>query len=81
MYLNIFVNLSKLLTSVTEIYFYINKLRGTQSASELYRRIDRHLAKFGANFADGGVSRGQRGSSPTVVKLSFLDRSGYFSFT
>jgi hypothetical protein len=32
------------------------------------------------NFADRGESRGQRGVSPTVVNLSFLDRSRYFSF-
>jgi hypothetical protein len=31
-------------------------------------------------FADRGVSRGQRGVSPTVVNLSFLDRSRYFPF-
>jgi hypothetical protein len=31
-------------------------------------------------FADRGVSRGQRGGSLTVVNLSFLDRSRYFSF-
>jgi hypothetical protein len=31
-------------------------------------------------FVDRGVSRGQRGGSPTVVKLSFLDRSRYFSY-
>jgi hypothetical protein len=31
-------------------------------------------------FADRRVSRGQRGGSPTVVNLSFLDRSRYFSF-
>jgi hypothetical protein len=31
-------------------------------------------------FMDRGVSRGQRGGSPTVVNLSFLDRSRYFSF-
>jgi hypothetical protein len=30
-------------------------------------------------FADRGVSRGRRGGSPTVVNLSFLDRSRYFS--
>jgi hypothetical protein len=30
-------------------------------------------------FVDRGVSRGQRGGSPTVVNLSFLDRSRYFS--
>jgi hypothetical protein len=29
---------------------------------------------------DRGVSRGQRGGSPTVVNLSFLDWSRYFFF-
>jgi hypothetical protein len=29
---------------------------------------------------DRGVSRGQRGGSTTIVNLSFLDRSRYFSF-
>jgi hypothetical protein len=33
-----------------------------------------------ATFADRGVSSGQRDGSPTVVNLSFLDRSRYFSF-
>jgi hypothetical protein len=37
----------------------------------------RNLVK---TFADRGMSRGQRGGSPTVVNLSFLDRSCYFSF-
>jgi hypothetical protein len=31
-------------------------------------------------FVGKGVSRGQRGGTPTVVNLSFLDRSRYFSF-
>jgi hypothetical protein len=31
-------------------------------------------------FVDRGVSRGQRGVSPTVVNLGFLDRSRYCSF-
>jgi hypothetical protein len=31
-------------------------------------------------FVYRGVSRCQRGGSPTVVNLSFLDRSRYFSF-
>jgi hypothetical protein len=31
-------------------------------------------------FVDRGVSRGQRGGSPTVVNLSFPDQSGSFSF-
>jgi hypothetical protein len=30
-------------------------------------------------FVDRGVSRGQSSGSPTVVNLSFLDRSRYFS--
>jgi hypothetical protein len=29
-------------------------------------------------FVDRGVSRGQRGETPTAVNLSFLDRSRYF---
>jgi hypothetical protein len=33
-----------------------------------------------STFVDRGVSRGQRGGSPTVVNLSFLNRSRYFSF-
>jgi hypothetical protein len=32
------------------------------------------------NFVDRGVSRSQRGGSPTAVYLCFLDRSHYFSF-
>jgi hypothetical protein len=31
-------------------------------------------------FVDRGVSRGQHGGYPSVVNLSFLDRSRYFSF-
>jgi hypothetical protein len=31
-------------------------------------------------FVDRGVSRGQRDGSPTVVNLSFLSWSRYFSF-
>jgi hypothetical protein len=33
------------------------------------------LAKFSANFLDRGMSLGQRGGSPTVNNLCFLDRS------
>jgi hypothetical protein len=32
----------------------------------------RHLVP---TFAERGVSRGQRGGSPTIINLSFLDRS------
>jgi hypothetical protein len=57
------------------------KLRGLYSASEQYRLSDHHLsAKFSAYFEDKRVSLGQRGGSPTVVNLSFVDRSRYFSF-
>jgi hypothetical protein len=31
-------------------------------------------------FVDRGMSRGQRGGSPTVFNLSFLDQSRYSSF-
>jgi hypothetical protein len=31
-------------------------------------------------FVDRGLSHGQRGGSPTVANLSFVDRSRYFSF-
>jgi hypothetical protein len=31
-------------------------------------------------FVDRGVSRGQRGGSPAVVNLNFLERSTYYSF-
>jgi hypothetical protein len=33
-----------------------------------------------STFVDRGVSRGRCGGSPTVVNLSFLDRSCYFPF-
>jgi hypothetical protein len=60
---------------------YKNKPRGPLSASKLHRLSDRHLlAKFSATFGDRVVSRGQRGGSPTVVNLSFLDRCRYFTF-
>jgi hypothetical protein len=36
--------------------------------------------KFSTTFADRGVSRGQRGRTPTDVHISFLDPSRYFSF-
>jgi hypothetical protein len=36
--------------------------------------------KLVPTFVDRGMSRGQRGGTPTVVNLNFLDRSRYFSF-
>jgi hypothetical protein len=52
-----------------------NKLRGLYSASELYR-----LSYRLPTSVDRGVSCGERDGKPTVVNLSFLDRSRYFSF-
>jgi hypothetical protein len=50
-----------------------------ESASELYELSDSHLsAKLVQTFVDGGVSRSQRGGSPTAVISVFLDRSRYF---
>jgi hypothetical protein len=73
------VNNSEPLSRVMNISGY--KLRGIQSASELYRLSDRHLStKLLPTFVDRGVSRGERGGSLTAVNLSFLDRSRYFSF-
>jgi hypothetical protein len=58
-----------------------NKLRGL---SPHVKYADWATATFRRNlvptFVDRGVSRGQRGWSPTVVNLRFLDRSRYFSF-
>jgi hypothetical protein len=31
-------------------------------------------------FADGEISRGQRGGTPTAANLGVVDRSRYFSF-
>jgi hypothetical protein len=58
-----------------------NELRGLQSASELYRLTTATCwQNLVQTFVDGGVTHGQRGRSPTVVNLSFLDSSSYFSF-
>jgi hypothetical protein len=46
----------------------------TDWATATYRR------NLMPTFVDRGVSRGQAGGSPTVVNLSFLDRSRYSSF-
>jgi hypothetical protein len=46
----------------------------TDRATATYRR------NLVPTFVDRGVSRGQRGGSPTVVNLSFLDRIMQFNF-
>jgi hypothetical protein len=63
---------------------YTNKTKNSVALGEQANYIDWATATFWWNlvptFADRGVSRGQRGGFPTVVNLSFLDRSRYFSF-
>jgi hypothetical protein len=53
----------------------------TVSLSPRAKSTERATATFRRNlvptFVDRGVSRCQRGGSPTVVNLSFLDRSRY----
>jgi hypothetical protein len=52
-----------------------------ESASELYRQSDSRLSvKLVSSFADRGVSRGQRGESPTAVISVFYTRVATFSF-
>jgi hypothetical protein len=63
----------------TTLYSYIKKLRRSYSVTELFRLSHSHLLLV-PTFVDRGVSRDQRGGSPTVVNLSCLDRSCYFSF-
>jgi hypothetical protein len=53
---------------------FIPQVKYTDWATATGRRI------LMETFADRVVSPGQRGGSPTVVNLSFLDGSRYFSF-
>jgi hypothetical protein len=57
---------------------------GTTLAATSKRRTLRRITNTNwylvPTFVDRRVSHGQRGGSPTVVNLSFLDRSRYFSF-
>jgi hypothetical protein len=61
-----------------------NKQTNSVALSPRANYTDRATATCQRNlvqtFVDRGVSRGQRGGSPTVVNLSFLDRSRYFFF-
>jgi hypothetical protein len=57
------------------------KLHGPESTNELHRLTTAPCRRnLVPTFVDRGASRGQRGGSPPVVNLSFLDRSRYFSF-
>jgi hypothetical protein len=72
------------LQDCNNINIYRDKCRGTPWPLVRKRTTPNERpplsAKFSANFADREVSRDQRGGSPTVINLSFLDRSCYFSF-
>jgi hypothetical protein len=63
---------------------YTNKQTNSVAFSPRANYTDWATATYWRNlvptFVDRGVSRGQRGGSSTVVNLSFLDRSRYFSF-
>jgi hypothetical protein len=59
---------------------YKSKPHGIQSASEVYRLSNRHLAKFSARFCrQRGVARSAL-RVPMVINLGFLDLGRYFSF-
>jgi hypothetical protein len=62
--LNLFVNVNKQTNSVT----LSPRANYTDRSTTTCRR------NLVSTFVDRGVSRGQRGGSPTVVNLSFLDR-------
>jgi hypothetical protein len=63
-----------------------SRLKGTNSVAfnSQANYTDWTTATFRQNLvptlADRGVSRGQRGGSPTAVNLGSLDRSRYFAF-
>jgi hypothetical protein len=62
----------------------VTKQTNSVALSQREKYTDRATATCRRNlvptFVDRGLSRGQRGGSNTVVDLSFLDRSRYFSF-
>jgi hypothetical protein len=57
-----------------------NSVAFIPQANYTYRATATCWRNLVPTFADRGMSRGQRGGSPTVVNISFLDRSRYFSF-
>jgi hypothetical protein len=77
---------------INTCYFNDVVMRKLQHANELRGRVLSPRANYAdwatatgrrnlvATSAIEGVSRGQSGGSSTVVNLSFLDRSRYFSF-
>jgi hypothetical protein len=73
-----------ILTRYKSDYLQTNKKTNSVALSPRANSTDWSTATCRWNlvstFVDRGVSRGQRGGSPTVVNLSCLDRSRYFSF-
>jgi hypothetical protein len=70
--------------SLFSLTYTTNKQTNSVALSLPANYTDWATATFRRNlvpaFVDRGVSRGQRGGSPTDVNLSFLDRSRYLSF-
>jgi hypothetical protein len=68
---------------VFHVRYEYKKRTNSVALSPQANYTDRAIATCGRSlvptFVDRGVSRGQRDGSPTVVNLSFLDRSRYFS--
>jgi hypothetical protein len=67
-----------------KMYFWLHRKTNSVAISLQVNYTDWATATCWRNLVptlvDRGVSRGQRGGSPTVINLSFLDRSRHFSF-
>jgi hypothetical protein len=78
------IRLYSSVTWVRQFWFSSNKQTNSVALSPRANYTDWGTATCRRNlvstFVDRGVSRRQRGGSPTVVNLSFLDRCRYFSF-
>jgi hypothetical protein len=59
---------------------HINSVAFSPQANYTDWATDIGLQILVLTFADRGVSHGQRGRTPTIVNLSFVDRSHYFFF-
>jgi hypothetical protein len=67
--LTIIIDTARRLVAGTREIFSQSKLIATGL------KTNNMLKNLVSTFVDRGVSRGQRGGSPTVVNLSFLDRT------
>jgi hypothetical protein len=73
-YLEIWMDLQVLIKKQTYSVAFSPQANYTNRATTTRRQI------LVPNFVDRGVLRGQRGGTPTVVNLSFLDRGRFFFF-